>query len=69
MRKDALKSADGVLSAPGGQSVTYGQLIGGKEFSISLNPKKPAPTKSPANFSLVGRPVERVDISDKVTGN
>jgi nicotinate dehydrogenase subunit B len=67
--KDAVKSADGVLSAPGGRSVTYGQVIGGKAFSISLDPKRPTSTKSPANFSLVGRPVERVDIPDKVTGS
>jgi nicotinate dehydrogenase subunit B len=52
--KDAVKSADGVLFAPGGRSVTYGQVIGGKAFSITLDPKKPASTKSPANFSLVG---------------
>jgi nicotinate dehydrogenase subunit B len=66
--KDVLTASNGVLSAPGGRSVSYGNLVGGKAFSITLDPKNPRPTKSPANFSLVGRPIERIDIPEKMTG-
>jgi nicotinate dehydrogenase subunit B len=66
--KDLLTASNGMLSARGGQSVSYGDLVGGSSFSITLDPRNPWPTKSPADFSLVGRPVERIDIPDKMTG-
>jgi CO/xanthine dehydrogenase Mo-binding subunit len=52
----------------GGKSVTYAELIGGRSFSITLDPKKPVPTKDPNTFNLVGKPVPRVDIPAKITG-
>jgi CO/xanthine dehydrogenase Mo-binding subunit len=58
---------DGTVSG-GGKSVTYAELIGGRSFSITLDPKKPVPTKDPKTFTLVGKPVPRVDIPAKVTG-
>ena len=52
----------------GDKRVTYGELVGGKSFSITLDPKKPVPTKDPKDFNIVGKPVPRVDIPGKVTG-
>ena len=61
-----LKTANGVISGPSGTSVTYAELVGGKTFSITLDPKKPVPTKAPQDFAFVGRPVRRLDIPDKI---
>ena len=59
--------ADGVISG-GGKRVTYGELIGGKQFSLKLDHTKPAKAKDPKDYKVVGKPVARVDIPDKVTG-
>jgi CO/xanthine dehydrogenase Mo-binding subunit len=67
-KPEELRVADGVIKAPNGEALTYGALIGGKSFSITLDPKKPVPTKAPKDFALVGKPVPRLDIPDKVTG-
>jgi CO/xanthine dehydrogenase Mo-binding subunit len=48
------------------RSVSYGALIGGKNFSLEVD--KMAVVKDPANFKIVGRSVPRVDIPGKVTG-
>jgi CO/xanthine dehydrogenase Mo-binding subunit len=47
-------------------SVSYAQLVGGKNLSLKLDPK--APLKDPSTYTIVGRPVPRLDIPDKVTG-
>jgi CO/xanthine dehydrogenase Mo-binding subunit len=65
--KDKLTVRDGVISG-GGKRITYAQLIGGKHFSIKLDPKQPVPTKDPKAFKVVGKPVPRVDIPGKVMG-
>jgi nicotinate dehydrogenase subunit B len=67
VKKEELKVADGVVTG-GGKRVTYGELIGGKSFSIKLDPKQPVPTKDPKDFKVVGKPVPRVDIPGKTTG-
>ena len=61
-----LSIKDGVISAKTGQSVGYGALIGGKHFDLKLDPK--APTKNPDVYTIVGKPVARLDIPDKCTG-
>jgi nicotinate dehydrogenase subunit B len=50
----------------GGKSVSYGELVGGKNFTLKVDPK--APLKKPEEYTIVGKPVQRVDIPDKVTG-
>ncbi len=50
----------------GGKPKTYGDFIGGKNFSLKLD--KQAPLKDPANYRIVGQPVPRNDIPPKVTG-
>jgi CO/xanthine dehydrogenase Mo-binding subunit len=67
-KPEELRVAGGVITAPNGEALTYGALIGGKSFSITLDPKKPVPTKNPKDFALVGKPEPRRDIPDKVTG-
>jgi nicotinate dehydrogenase subunit B len=62
-----LAVADGVISGEG-KKVTYAQLIGGKSFSIKLDPKQPVKEKDPKDYKLVGKSVARLDIPDKLTG-
>ncbi|HXW26054.1 MAG TPA: molybdopterin cofactor-binding domain-containing protein [Xanthobacteraceae bacterium] len=58
---------DGVVRPKAGKAkVSYAELIGGKPFALKLDDK--APVKNPADFKLVGKPVPRLDIPDKVTG-
>jgi hypothetical protein len=45
---------------------TYAELIGGKHFDLKVNPA--APTKNPADYKIVGKPIERLDIPGKLTG-
>ena len=66
-KTEELKVVDGVVSA-GGKRVSYGELIGGKSFALKLDHAKPAAGKDPKDYKLVGKPVPRVDIPDKVTG-
>ena len=58
---------NGVVTAKsGGKGVSYGQLVGGRRFEMKVNPK--APLKSPAEYTIVGKSVKRLDIPGKVTG-
>ncbi len=66
-KKEDLQVSDGVISS-GSKRVTYGELVGGKMFSLKLDHQKPAKGKDPKDYKLVGKPVPRVDIPDKVTG-
>jgi nicotinate dehydrogenase subunit B len=66
-KKEDLKVVDGVVSA-GNKRVSYGELVGGKSFALKLDHAKPAASKDPKDYKLVGKPVPRVDIPDKVTG-
>src|SRR5262249_51732405 len=50
-----------------GKKVTYGELIGGKQFALKVDHTKPPKAKDPKDYKLVGKPVPRVDIPDKVT--
>jgi CO/xanthine dehydrogenase Mo-binding subunit len=67
VRREDLTVADGVISG-GGKRATYGELIGGKQFSLKLDHQKPARPKDPKDYKVVGKSVPRVDIPDKVTG-
>src|SRR5215813_4741191 len=66
-KKEDLKVADGVVSA-GNKRLSYGELIGGKRFTLTLDHAKPAAAKDPKDYKFVGKPVPRVDIPEKVTG-
>jgi CO/xanthine dehydrogenase Mo-binding subunit len=64
---DQLTVADGVVSG-GGKKVSYGELIGGKNFAITLDPKQPVKEKAPKDYKVVGKSQARVDIPDKIMG-
>jgi CO/xanthine dehydrogenase Mo-binding subunit len=66
--REDLIAADGVISAKDGKRVSYAELIGGKSFSLKLDPKAPAKEKDPKDYTIVGKPVARLDIPAKVTG-
>jgi nicotinate dehydrogenase subunit B len=55
-----------VRARSGGKPVTYGELIGGKNFSLKLD--KQAPLKDPAKYKIVGQSILRSDIPPKITG-
>ena len=58
---------NGVIKATSnGNAVSYGELIGGRNFSLKLD--KDAPVKDPKDYGIVGTSVRRLDIPDKVTG-
>jgi CO/xanthine dehydrogenase Mo-binding subunit len=65
--KDAVSVRDGaVTSKEGGKAVRYGTLVGGKDFRLAIDAK--APLKDPKDYTIVGKPIARVDIPEKVTG-
>ena len=56
---------DGACTARG-QRVSYQDLIGSRNFELKVDPK--AANKDPAAYKIVGKPVPRLDIPAKVTG-
>jgi CO/xanthine dehydrogenase Mo-binding subunit len=65
---DRLAAADGVVSTKADSSthVTYGELVTGKKLDIPLNPR--APRKPPSEWTVLGRPVARIDMPALATG-
>jgi len=63
-----LTVAKGVVSVKDNpkQSVTYGELIGGKLFNVPFTGS--APVKTPAEYKVVGTRVRRNEVPDKVSG-
>ena len=61
-----LKVEDGVVTGAGRGSVTYGELVGGKKFNLTLNPN--AKRKQPGEWKVLGQPVPRLDIPALATG-
>jgi CO/xanthine dehydrogenase Mo-binding subunit len=61
----ALAVRDGVVTG-GGQSVKYGDLIGGQKFNLELDAK--APQKAPSAFTVVGQAPQREEIPHIVSG-
>ncbi|HLY55113.1 MAG TPA: xanthine dehydrogenase family protein molybdopterin-binding subunit, partial [Stellaceae bacterium] len=54
-----------VLHAASGRSLAYGELAAD---AAKLHPPKQVALKEPKDFTLVGKPVKRLDMPDKVTG-
>lgn len=48
------------------RSMSYAELIGDRQFQLKVD--KSAPLKKPADYTIVGKSVPRVDIPGKVTG-
>jgi CO/xanthine dehydrogenase Mo-binding subunit len=74
---DQLTVVDGVISVKGDASkkVTYGELIGGKKFNVSLtgnnidNTTGQAKVKAVQDLKIVGKSPQRYDIPAKVDGS
>lgn len=63
---DQLRVSDGVVMAPGGAKVSYGELLGNRKFERKLERKvKP---KTPSALKVVGQSIPRVDLPGKVFG-
>ncbi len=61
-----LKSKSGVIEAPDGSSVTYGELAA--KAASSTTRRVDVTLKTRSDFAVIGRPVNRVDARDIVTG-
>jgi CO/xanthine dehydrogenase Mo-binding subunit len=57
---------DGVIAAPDGRQLGYGDLVGDLDLDREASAK--AAPKSPASHKIVGKSVSRFDIPAKVTG-
>ncbi len=65
---DQLAASGGVISIKTDTAikVTYGELIGGKKFNLSLSGT--AKRKHPRDWAVLGTPVKRLDLPAMVTG-
>src|SRR5438105_4969529 len=65
---EQLAVKDGIVSAKSDASkkVSYGELIGGKKFNLTLNPR--AKRKPASEWTVLGTPVPRVEIPAMATG-
>ena len=64
---DQLTTADGaVVDRDNARSVSYGELIGGRKFSVPLN--RDARRKPASEWTVLGQPVPRLDIPAMATG-
>ena len=65
---ETIDTHDGIASVRGdaNRRVTYGELIGGRNFELKVTGK--VPTKPVNEYRLVGTSVPRIDIPGKVTG-
>ena len=57
---------DGKIRSADGQSIGYGELVAGDVLHVQAQPQ--SKLKDPKAYSVVGRPVARVDIPAKVAG-
>ncbi|MEO8259941.1 MAG: molybdopterin cofactor-binding domain-containing protein [Acidobacteriota bacterium] len=65
---DQLAISAGVISvkSDASKTVSYGDLVGGRPFSLPLNPA--AKRRHPSEWTVLGTAVPRVDFPDMVTG-
>lgn len=63
---DQLTAADGVIIGKSGRHITYGELIGGKRFNVPLSTT--ARRRSPAQWTILGKPVPSLDRVALMTG-
>ena len=61
-----LRVDEGIISGGGRASLSYGELVGGKKFNLPLNPN--AKRKPAGEWTILGKPVQRLDIPAIATG-
>src|SRR5262249_7060842 len=66
---DSLVAQDGSISMKSDPSktITYAELLAGKQFNLTVNNR--AVPRDPAQYSILGTSVPRLDIPAKVTGS
>jgi len=62
----ALTVASGVVTAPGGAKVSYGALAAGNPDLLKRNVTSSVRAKRPDQYEIVGRPVARIDLPNKI---
>ena len=65
---EQLEVNEGVVRATGNPSrmVGYGELVGGRTFSVDLNPE--ANRRDPSEWTVLGQPIPRLEIPAMATG-
>src|SRR5881396_3210686 len=65
---DQLSARDGVISAKSDSTkkVSYGELIGGKKFNLTLDTR--ARRKPASEWTILGKPIPRIEIPAMATG-
>jgi nicotinate dehydrogenase subunit B len=65
---DQLAISDGVISAKtdAGRRVSYGELVGGRRFNVSLSDS--AKRRHPSEWTVLGKPIGRVDLPEMAAG-
>ncbi|SMF70384.1 CO or xanthine dehydrogenase, Mo-binding subunit [Xaviernesmea oryzae] len=63
---DQLKAEKKTIVSPDGRSIGYGELVAGEFLHVEAQPQ--SRLKTPDQFSVIGRDLQRVDIPGKVTG-
>lgn len=61
-----LKAANGAVLGPNGVRIAYGALV--RDQLLSVDAKPTSRLTLPSDFTVMGRPLQRVDIPAKVTG-
>jgi nicotinate dehydrogenase subunit B len=62
-----LVAKDGVVTdRSGAKKVAYAELVADQTLQLKVNDK--APLKEPSQYTIVGKPIPRLDIPDKITG-
>jgi CO/xanthine dehydrogenase Mo-binding subunit len=63
---DTLQARDGAVVATDGRRIGFGELVAGDLLRVNAQPQ--SRLKKPATYTVVGKPLQRVDIPAKVTG-
>jgi nicotinate dehydrogenase subunit B len=63
---EQLQAKDGVITAQDGRSVRYKDLVAGQDLHRAA--QATSPLKDPKSYTVIGKPMHRVDIPAKVTG-
>ena len=61
-----LTAGNGFVTAKGGRRVSYGDLVAGKKFNLTLDPT--VKRRTAGEWTVLGKPVPSLDIGELVTG-
>jgi hypothetical protein len=64
--EDQLSTRDGIVAAPDGRKLSYGEIVSEQFLHVQAQPT--SSLKEPGRFTVMNTPVRRVDIPAKVTG-